>query len=288
MHDGPGVRTVVFFKGCPLKCLWCHNPETQKTNRQIMFIEKKCIKCGACVNICPNKAQTINPRNISRDLCISCAKCVEICQNEALSISGKEVSIEDIINDIKKDIPFYLNNGGVTISGGEPTLQKDALIEILKEAKQLGISTCIETCGVFNESLVDELLPLVDTYLIDVKDTDEDRLYKNTGASLSHLLKILHLLDDKKAKITLRCILIPEINLNEKHLIKLTKIYKSLNNVECIELLPYHPYGLSKSEQLGLKDSSIAYTKPEREEVLDFANKLKNNNVKVKCFGSEI
>jgi len=284
MHDGNGLRTVVFLKGCPLSCVWCHNPETQSKASQIMFTSKKCIMCGGCVEVCKNGVQAISPRTLDYQKCIGCGECAEVCPTKALTLSGKEMTVEEIIDTVKRDTVFYGSEGGMTVSGGEPTMHGEELIELLKCAKAQGISTCIETCGVFQKSLVEKLLPVTDMFLFDIKDTDSERLRQNTNASLSVILDNLYAIDAGGGKTVLRCIMIPAVNMNDTHASALADIFGRLKNSLYIELLPYHPYGASKAEQLG--QSTVTFSVPEKADILAFADKLCKSNVPVKCYGS--
>lgn len=288
MHDGPGLRTTVFFKGCPLKCAWCHNPETQSFGREIMLIEKKCCGCMSCVPACTHNAQLFGEcRNIDRDLCVACGRCVSACPNGALSVSGREMSLDEIMDEVMKDAAFYGKDGGITVSGGEPTAQKDALLSLLAAAKGQGITTCIETCGVFDPTLCEALTPLTDTFLYDIKDTDEVRLYANTGALLSLVTDNLRRLDALGAKTVLRCIMIPRVNMTDAHAAALAEIYLSLRHADYIELLPYHPYGNAKADQLGRTDAAV-YEVPTEEQLNAFASRLMEKGVPVKLHGTMI
>lgn len=288
MHDGPGVRTTVFFKGCPLHCRWCHNPETQKGHPEILFSRTQCVSCGACEAICGQSAQRMMPeRTFDRSLCVSCGKCASVCPAGALTLSGKTVTVPDILQAVEKDRPFYGKDGGLTVSGGEPTLQADALLSLLEAAKEARITTALETCGSFPEGLVGPLCRLTDLFLYDIKDTDAVRLKENTGADMGRILANLHKIDDAGCETVLRCILIPEVNMNKAHIRGLSELYQSLNYCRYAELLPYHPYGTSKTERLGMTAQHV-YRVPEKAEVLAFAEELRSCGVPVKCFGTEL
>lgn len=287
MHDGPGIRTTVFLKGCPLHCTWCHNPETVNPKPEIMFAKSKCLMCGACAQVCPLQLHAVGEtRTFYREKCTACGRCAKVCAVKALTLSGKEMSADEILSDVMRDAAFYGKSGGITLSGGEPSLQEN-IIELLEKAKEKGITTCVETCGVFTEEMCGRLIPVTDTFLYDIKDTDAERLHENTGATFSQILENLRKIDAAGKKTVLRCILIPGVNMNDEHIKKLAGIFRELKNCECAEILPYHPYGISKAEQIG-KDDVPVFDKPEREEVLKFANKLKDSGVTVKCFGSII
>lgn len=270
MHDGPGIRTTVFFKGCPLHCKWCHNPETQSFKRELLFTEKLCVGCGACEAVCPQKAHNITASEhlIDREKCVLCGACVKACAYNALEISGREISPDGIVAEALKDVAFYGTKGGITLSGGEPTAQPEALIEILEKSKENGLSTVLETCGFFPATLVPKLAPLVDVFYWDIKDTDTVRHKDNTGAPLSvieaRLREVDKMLRDGQ-KIRLRCIMIAGINMNVAHYEALAELQESLLHCEGIELLPYHAMYGAKEKRLGQEDTGCKAWIPSEE-----------------------
>lgn len=284
-HDGPGLRTTVFLKGCPLRCRWCHNPETQRREKELYYRPEKCIGCLRCVEACPERAHTEQEgmHRFDPEKCLHCMACTQACPGGALEAASRTMELEEVVGQVLSDRVFY-RRGGLTVSGGEPTVQREGLIALLDAVKAEGISTCLETCGYFPETLVPVLAERVDLFLFDVKDTNETRHRENTGGELSRILRNLQLLDQSGAQTVLRCILIPEVNLEETHAQKLAQLYRTLANCQYIELLPYHPYGLSKSQQLGRED--MRYRQPEQEELEDFTAILKEKDVPVKLYGS--
>ena len=285
-HDGPGLRTTVFLKGCPLRCKWCHNPETQSKGKEIFFRPAKCIGCGKCVQACPRGCHQMEDGFHSFDptACARCMECAKVCPAGALESASKTMEVSEVVEQVLADKIFYRNRGGMTVSGGEPTLQKDGLLALLTAVKAEGIHTCIETCGFYPASLNEQLAKLVDLFLFDVKDTDPARHAENTQSDLGRILANLRALDDLGAETVMRCILIPEINMNQAHANALVDIFESLNHCRHIELLAYHPYGLSKSEQLGRCD--VRYTQPEQAQLEEFAAILTARNIPVKLYGS--
>ena len=275
MHDGPGLRTTVFFAGCPASCKWCHNPETKTSEPKVMFYENRCIGCGKCREVCNLK---------ENEKCISCGNCVKICPNKARVFSSYNISAKEIINISLKDSAFYGENGGVTISGGEPTYQFSALTELLKLAHKSGLNTCVESCGFFSADKVEKLAEHTDFLLFDIKDTDQARLMQNTGIPLQSVLANLLLYDQTGKDYAIRCILIPEINLTKAHAKSLCRIYSKLQNCKYIELLPYHPYGIAKSNSLGITQNE--YKKPTENELFSFAEVLIKKSIPVKLHGS--
>lgn len=260
IHDGPGIRTTVFFKGCPLRCGWCHNPESWSSEPQLFFNRDKCVDCMACVGVCPTGAHQIEQDRhmVKFGLCIACGKCVEACYYEALSIFGQKLYVEAIFDEVKSDMDFYtMSGGGVTLSGGEPMLQPEAASELLKKCREAGIHTCIETCGYAPEKNYKKILPYVDTFLFDYKDTDSARHKKLTGVSNELILSNLDFLYKKNARIILRCPLIPSVNDTENHLKGIAELSKKYPLLEGIEIMPYHNLGISKGTGIGLEGRQL-------------------------------
>lgn len=200
MHDGPGIRTVVFFKGCPLSCRWCHKPETQSFENQIMFDAEKCIGCGSC-DACPHGAQT------ERKNCIGCGACTALCPTGARENTLSMMPMQQVLEIVLRDRAFYGASGGITLSGGEPMAHPMEAIALLKRAKEEGITTAMETCGFFSEEYLPELKKYCDVFLWDIKDLNDVRHKENTGVSNQIILKNLKQLDRLGAKIILRCII---------------------------------------------------------------------------------
>ena len=246
-HDGPGIRTTVFFKGCPMKCEWCHNPETQKFSPQLLFNASLCINCGACEQVCPKHAHIFNEagHSLDRNLCKNCLICASVCTSEACCVCGKILSVKDVLKEVMKDAPFYGTNGGVTLSGGEP-LAQDESIELLRKLKEFGINTAVETTGCVSKERILESADFTDLFLYDIKDTDSERLKQYTGGNFSEITDNLFALD-RTNKSILRCILVFGVNTDEKHYAFISEIYSSLKNCLGVQFLPYHPYGGSKA-----------------------------------------
>ncbi len=287
-HDGPGLRTTVFLKGCPLHCLWCHNPETQKLQKQIFYRSEKCLGCLRCTAICPTQAhQEIDGKHIFfPEKCTGCMQCTsaELCPSRAIEATSQTMSVEEIMTQVCLDRAFYRRRGGLTLSGGEPTLQRQGMLALLSAAKAENIHTCLETCGAFPQDIIASLLTCVDLFLYDIKDTDETRLKENTGASMAQILSNLREIDRGGGSTVLRCILIPEVNMNHAHASSVAELFHALSHCRYVELLPYHPYGLSKSQQLGLQ--GVSYRQPETDELQEFASYLTKEKVPVKLFGT--
>lgn len=254
IHDGPGIRTTVFLNGCPLSCKWCHNPEAKLVGNRVFYTASKCIMCGAC-SFC--EAHTFNEsgHHYDRSKCISCGKCADVCPASALENTVKTLEISAVADEVEKDIAFYGEHGGLTLSGGEPMLQPEAAIALLKECKKREINTAVETCGFFNKMHLNELKNSADMLLWDIKDTDPVRHKKNVGVPPNVIVENLLYADSLGIKTRLRCIMLEGINANEEHVNKIKALFSRLNNCLGIDFIPYHPMGKSKYERLGIEDT---------------------------------
>lgn len=255
INDGPGIRTTVFLKGCPLDCLWCHNPESKRHEPEISFIYEKCIMCGYCAAECPNKCHVIDAKGghaYDREKCLRCGKCTVECYSKALEVIGKEMTVGEVMTEVLKDVPFYeTSNGGMTISGGEPMAQFEFTKALLKEAKKHKLHNCLETSGYAPLARYKEVLEDIDIFLYDFKESDPARHLKCTGVPLDTIKKNLAALDSLGAKSVLRCPIIPKINDRKSHLKEIANFANKLANIIEINILPYHPLGKSKSSRIG-------------------------------------
>ena len=269
LHDGPGIRTTVFFKGCPLHCLWCHNPESQDFLPEISYTPSTCIACGACVDACPHNGHALDhgTHRFNRAFCTRCGQCVDACCTAALVRIGRPATVEDVLADVLRDKLFYeTTGGGLTLSGGEPLAQPEFASALLTAAKANGLHTAVETSGAVPFAAFEKTLNSVDLFLYDIKETDRDAHLRVTGGNLENILENLHRLDDAGAAIRLRCPIIPGINDRDTHFEEIVRIARSLRSVPKIDVIPYHPLGTGKSGHLG-KMNLFTAKKPDADTV---------------------
>ena len=253
VDDGPGIRTTIFLKGCPLRCWWCHNPEGQAPTPELMHRSKKCICCTECVKTCPEKAISFIGKSmfIDRKKCSVCGKCCQICPTEALTIVGKKTSLNQVLKDIDKDLAFYdESKGGVTVSGGEPLFQPEFLNALLEECKEMNIHTAVDTCGYASRRSIDRINGNVDLYLYDIKLMDKKKHTKYTGVSNEPILDNFKKLAKNGSNILVRYPIIPGINDTEDNVNQTAEFVASCG-VKNICLLPYHRAGIEKYTGLG-------------------------------------
>ena len=253
-QDGPGIRTTVFLKGCPLRCAWCHNPESHRVAPEVLFSPEKCIGCGDCAAVCEAGGHQMRDgmHGFDRRVCTACGKCTADCCTGALELCGRTATVEEVLDTVLRDAPFYKNTGGgMTLSGGEPLAQADFTLALAKEAKARGLHICIETCGHGKPETVRELAQYVDIFLLDCKLTDAELNRQYTGVDNSLILENMALLDSLGAHIVLRCPILPDINLTDTHFDGLAALAKKFAAVNQFDLEPYHPLGISKAERLG-------------------------------------
>lgn len=277
IHDGEGIRTTVFFKGCHLNCAWCHNPETKSFKPQLMVDKEKCVSCGNCVVVCQNAANKVINGEIvcDRKRCDACGKCIDSCSLNLREIAGNECSREELLKEIYKDEMFYEESGGgVTLSGGEVMASDTTnLVLLMKKLKRRGINITIDTCGQAKRESFEKVLPYVDTFLYDVKVIDEDKHKKYIGASNKAILSNLEYLNENDADIMIRIPIIKEVNGNEKD-VKDIIHYLSKEKIKPgrIHLLPYHNTGSGKYEKLGEEYKGKAFNAPSAKEMDTFLN----------------
>ena len=267
VHDGDGIRTTVFFKGCPLNCLWCHNPESISAKPELAYFENKCLSCGECADICPAGAHTVGESGhiLDRDKCIGCGKCESACLGDALTFYGKEKTSDELLSVLLEDRDFYENSGGgITLSGGECLIHADFCAELLKKCKAAGLNTAVDTCGYVARESFDKVIPYTDIFLYDFKAFDEDVHVRCTGKSNTRILENLSYLDSLGKKIEIRIPFVPEYN--DDQIGKIADFLKDLKNITKVRVLPYHNYAGSKYVSLG-KENNLPARLPTDEEL---------------------
>jgi pyruvate formate lyase activating enzyme len=282
VHDGPGIRTTVFLKGCPLRCLWCHNPEGIKKQRHLVFADKKCILCGACVQVCPQVHSIVDGKHIiNRGACAMRGACVGVCVAKALDIVGREVTVEEITAEVMREKRFYTGSeGGVTISGGEPTMQPEFLFALVKNLKNENMHIALESSGLCDYSVLEAVLPYIDLFLYDCKETDPGLHKKFTGVENRLILANLRKLHEAGARILLRCPVVHGLNDRDDHFQGIAALSKELNNLVGVEILPYHKLAASKIDRMGL-DAQDEYEQIPREESDKWAEKVREYGARV-------
>lgn len=279
IHDGPGIRTTVFMKGCPLRCLWCHNPESQETYPELSYSPEKCIGCGKCAEACKHGCHAVkeNPHYFDRTNCGRCFACLEVCYKGALKRVGDLKTVDQVLTEVLKDRSYYEESGGgVTISGGEPTMQPVFLKALLKRAKEEGLHTCVETCGQASFDVYLSILEFVDIFLYDFKETDPKLHKRYTGVTHERILDNLFALDGRNAATILRCPIVPGLNDDKEHLKGIAKIASGLDNIIEVNVMPYHPYGNTKGVHVGRAPRLEGIKAPKEETVEGWMDLLRS------------
>ncbi len=253
IHDGPGIRTTVFMKGCSLRCFWCHNPESLSRKRELQLFLQKCIGCGKCFSVCPKGAHemTGEGRVFHRERCIACGRCVELCYAEALVMTGQEMDVDEVVDEVMKDEDFYRNSGGgVTLSGGEPLLQLEFCREILERCKDRGVHTAIETAAFVEWKAFEMVMGYTDLFLVDIKVMDPVRHREVTGAGNGKILDNIRRIGGTAIPLIIRIPVVPGINDNEENMEETAAFLQDFSNLEYVELLKFHKMAGSKYHSL--------------------------------------
>lgn len=280
IHDGPGIRTVIFFKGCPLHCLWCANPESQLFKPELEVLPKNCIGCGECMKACPENAIYFdeNGIHIRRELCRRCGSCAKECYSKTLKFVGEQMTVEQVVAEIKKDEVFYRNSGGgVTFSGGEPLAQGEFCVEVLKRCRAEGIHTAIETSGYGDKDTFIRMARELDLIFFDIKHSDPEMHKKLTGVSNEVILDNLRSIQPYASEIIVRTPVIPGLNDDRENIARTAAICSELSAVDRWELLPFHNLGEHKYEAIGKAYDKEMFSKPGGEhmhELAELANRI--------------
>ena len=277
IHDGPGIRTTVFLQGCALSCLWCHNPESQASGPDLILRDNRCIQCGACVEVCPHGAITWTDGGpvTDRARCRRDGRCASVCYAEARALAGRTMTVDEVMEIVERDRPFYEESGGgLTLSGGEPLLQPYFSAALLKAAKARGINTALDTCGHASWKSLDRLRHDVDLFLYDLKVMDEGRHRLYTGVPNHRILENLRSLAARGHKIVLRVPVVPGINDDEANLEDLRRFAAGLPDLAGLDLLPYHRIGVDKYARVGRTYPLPGTLPPARERIAAVAETL--------------
>ena len=270
IDDGPGVRTTVFFKGCPLSCLWCSNPESQNPLPAVTYRYTSCKRCGTCVKTCPLGIITLEEDgvHIDRKACDRCGKCVEACVHEALRMSGEKMTVDEVFNIVKRDIDFYkVSGGGVTASGGEILMQADFVAELFKRCREEDIHTCADTSGFGKKEAMEKVLTYSDLVYYDLKHMDPVEHERQCGQSNELILNNLALVVEKKVPMVIRVPLIPGFNNSDENIEAIAKTVARLTKEAPVNIMPYHNYGANKYRMIDMEYSLDDVITPSKEEL---------------------
>jgi pyruvate formate lyase activating enzyme len=270
IHDGPGIRTTVFLKGCNLRCFWCHNPETLSRDPELQLFPDRCIGCGECFERCPQGAHVMTDKGrlFLRELCQACGTCVETCYAQSLLLVGECKTVDEVVDEVLRDLPFYeTSGGGVTLSGGEPLLQLDFSYAILERCRQEGLHTAIETAANFPWERVASILPVTDLVMMDVKLMDAERHKAATGVSNARILENAMRLGQEAPALIIRTPIVPGVNDTPEDVAAIAEFAAGLPNLLYYELLPFHPMASGKYDSLDIDYRARELKSPPKEQM---------------------
>ncbi len=294
IHDGPGIRTIVFLKGCPLRCVWCSNPESQRIKPELFLYRSKCTLCGKCIEVCPNNASKIIDGTIivDRAICNNCdsiRKCVDACPNSARQIRGEETSVNDIVKQVEKDRTYYfISGGGVTIGGGEPLFQPEFTMNLLQSCRKKGLHTAIETSGYCRWADLEKVLKCTDWVYYDLKLIDNLKHKEYTGVTndiiLANARKLSEAIGSTQTHLTIRIPIIPGYTDSVDNIVGITEFVKDhVKAATEVEILNYHSYGFGKYEALGRKYGLTAIKTMPEEKMLEIRDLIEAQGMRCKC-----
>jgi pyruvate formate lyase activating enzyme len=291
IHDGPGVRTTVFFKGCPLGCWFCHNPESQSFEPELMVREGRCTRCGDCVDACTQNAVSLEDDGlrIDRYRCDLCGACADVCLAEAIEVAGREVTVTELMGELEKDVVYYdESGGGVTVSGGEPFAQPEFLLELLKLCKTRGIETAVDTSGHVAPDLLRSIAEHVDLFLYDLKIIDDARHREFTGVGVESIHENLRWLAGQDRAVIVRFPLLPGVNDDEANVRAMCEFLASLRSRPRVDILPYHSVGVDKYGRLDREPRRPETRQPSEEMVAAVAQRLRDCGLIVTVRGEQL
>ena len=287
IHDGPGIRTTIFLKGCPFNCWWCHNPESQSPSLELIFWEDRCINCQTCLAVCPSGAIQFKDgiALTDKEKCKLCGECVKKCPTQAREIIGKKMTSGEVMKEIEKDSVFYQESGGgITFSGGEPLMQQEFLEELLQCCREKKIHIALDTSGYSSWQFLDKIRRLIDLFLYDIKIMNDEKHKKYTGISNQIILDNLEKLSLLKENVFIRIPVIPNINDDDQNIKNIGKFLEPLN-IRQVEILSYHNIGSEKYKRLGKVYSLENIQTPPKEKLLEISNILKKFSLNIKLRG---